>query len=334
MAVNEELISVVIPTYNRAERLMATISSVLTQTYRNFEIIIVDDGSTDSTPEAIDALIKNGCEVTGQMPPIRYFYQPNKGQSAARNKGISEAVGNWIAFLDSDDLWLPEKLEWQIRAIEQFQGGCGACITDARLVDSQGLNATAFQKGGSHYTETIGIIADPLRSLAKAFGGSWIQTLVARGDLVRQIGGFDPDIRFGEDYDFLFRLSMLTAHCYVNKELAVIDRTNSVVDPSVASRTWDRVDFRLRERQDMYEKWLKLTAQYPDVRTTIIGNLRAVHSGWTNWYLENGQFDKARKAASTALKYQMTPQLALKWALTWIVPRLARRIVPRTARML
>lgn len=332
---DEIIISVVIPTYNRAERLVPTLTSVLNQTYRKFEIIVVDDGSTDSTSEVIDALTKHASRIDGEMPTIRYFYQANKGQSEARNKGIAEATGSWIAFLDSDDVWLPEKLDWQVRAIEQFQEECGACFTNARLVDSQGLDTMAFEKAGRNYRGIIGVVADPVRPLARAFGGIWVQTLLARSDVIKQIGGFDPDIHFGEDYDFLFRLSLVTPHCYVNKELAVIDRTNSVVDPNVKPRSWDDVNFRLRERQATYEKWLKLADKYPDdVRMIIVRNLCCVHSGWTNWYLEHNQFDNARRAVSTAMKYEITPQLVLKWALTWLIPGFARRIVPRTATML
>jgi glycosyltransferase involved in cell wall biosynthesis len=328
----EGLISVVIPTFNRAKQVALTINSVLNQTYDRFEIVVVDDGSTDRTSDVIRTIIKRDEELR-RTSRIRYFYQPNKGQSAARNKGIAEATGNWIAFLDSDDVWPPEKLELQVRAIEQFHGRCGACFTDARLVDSQGFETTAFRQAGWYYDQLMGVDCDRTLFLARTFGGIWIQTLLARSDLVRQIGGFDPDLHFGEDYDFLFRLSLVTTHCYVNRALAIIDRTNTIIDPTVASRSWDRIDFCLRGRQYMYEKWLRL-AEYPeDVRRAIICNLAGVHSGWTNWYLEEMQFDRARQAVSTAIKYQITLRLAIKWALTWIVPYIARWIAPRTASM-
>ena len=144
-------VSVVIPTFNRARQVQAALKSVLAQTYREFEAIVVDDGSTDGTGDAIQELISNGAKQ------VRYFFQPNQGQSAARNKGTDEARGEWVAFLDSDDVWLPEKLEWQVRAIEQFQGKCCACITDARLVDNLGMDTTAFRESGKHYQETLGM---------------------------------------------------------------------------------------------------------------------------------------------------------------------------------
>lgn len=324
----EPFISVVIPTYNREQALVSAIDSVLAQTYRGFEIVVVDDGSTDRTAEKIERIIGQNSKSGRQTPTIQYFSQSNKGQSVARNKGIEEATGNWVAFLDSDDIWLPEKLMWQVRAIEQFGENCGACFSDARLVDSGHLDTTAFRHAGWQYGEMIGFIADPMPLIAKAFG-IWVQTLVVRSDMVRKIGGFDADLHFGEDYDFLFRLALETAYCYVNRPLAVIERTNTTIDPTVASRSWDKPDFRLREQLYMYEKWLNKVEQTSDVRRTIINNLRDVHSRWANWYLETGQFDQARRAVSTAMKYQPTLQLAVKWALTWATPRIARTITPK-----
>jgi glycosyltransferase involved in cell wall biosynthesis len=331
----KHLISVVIPTYNRAAQLVDSIKSVLAQTYREFEIVVVDDGSSDSTEDAVRAVVSQTSKGVGPFPQVRYFYQTNRGQSVARNNGVSEAVGDWIAFLDSDDRWLPDKLEWQIRAIKEFGENCGACFTDAKLMDREGLDTTAFRRVGKQFTEDIGLIEDAVRPLAAAFGSTWIQTLIVRKDLIHKIGGFDGALHFAEDYDFLFRLSLITRYCYVNKPLAVIDRTTAMTDPTVASRNWDRVDFRLSGLQYMYEKWLQLATEYPeDVRKIINCHLRGVHSGWTNWYLENKQFNKARRAVSTAMSYQITPQLAIKWVLTWIAPRIARSIAPKSSAML
>ena len=325
------LISVVIPTYNRAQLAIAAIESVLAQTYSAFEIIVVDDGSTDGTREAVEGVIHQKSGRIDKSPDMHYFYQANQGQSAARNRGIAESRGDWIAFLDSDDIWLPDKLEWQVRAITTFKD-CGACFTDARLTNNLDLDTTAFQFAGRQYENAIGLASSETKSLAQSFGGSWIQTLIARSDLVRQISGFDTKLRFAEDHDFLFRLSLATSYCYVNKPLALIDRTNTATDPSAASRPWDNVEIRLLGRQQIYEKWLTSQTELPeDVRKTIIQNLRAVHSGWTNWYLENGQFAEARSAVTRAIEYQLTPSLAIKWALTIAAPRLARAIAPKSS---
>ena len=323
------LISVVIPTYNRAQMVVAAIKSVFAQTYPRLEVVVVDDGSVDGTADAIQNLSGHISSGSGK-PEIRYIYQPNMGQSRARNTGIAAAHGDWIAFLDSDDYWVRDKIEWQLRAIEQFKSECGACVSDARLVNkSDNMDTTAFRLVGKCYRELIGILPNAAADLAKLVDGSWVQALVVRSDLAKQIGGFDADLHFMEDHDFLFRLSLVTSYCYVNLPLAVIDRTSTATDPNARVRAWDSAEFRLRAQQHMYEKWLTLSRDLPPgVQTTIVRILRAVHSAWANLYLQREQFDLAGQAVSTAIGYELTANLALKSVLTRIAPRIARKIVP------
>jgi glycosyltransferase involved in cell wall biosynthesis len=114
----------VIPAYNRAQKALQAALSVLAQSFTDLEVIVVDDGSTDGTEQLLR-------QELGER--IRYFFQTNQGASAARNKGIMEAHGEWIAFLDSDDVWEPDKLEWQLRVLKRFAPECGACYTDVRF---------------------------------------------------------------------------------------------------------------------------------------------------------------------------------------------------------
>jgi glycosyltransferase involved in cell wall biosynthesis len=318
-------ISVVIPTYNRARQVQAALKSVLAQTYPEFEAIVVDDGSTDGTGKVLQQFISHG---GGNGRPIRYLFQPNQGQSTARNKGFAEAHGEWIAFLDSDDVWLPEKLEWQVRAIEQFEGKCGVCLTDAKLVDDLGMDTTAFRETGKHYDEPLGIAPEAVTSLVKTREPFWVSTLLVRASVVEQVGWFDPQIGYAEDHDFLFRLSLATPFCYVNKPLCIIDRSKSTQGSTC--RPWDQVEVRLRGTQSMLEKWLKLGSQLPtDVRKTVVQNLREISSAWANWYLEHGRYAEARQAVSRAVKYQLTSKLAIKWTLTRVAPSFARRFSPK-----
>ncbi len=319
------LISVVIPTFNRAQQVQVALRSVLAQSYAEVEVIVVDDGSTDATREAVEQIVS---EQNGKGKPIRYFSQANQGPSAARNKGIAEASGDWIAFLDSDDVWLPEKLEWQLRAIEKFSDKCCACITDARLVDNLGMNTTVFRESGKRYEETLGTDPQASESLVKTREPFWVSTLLVRTHIVKQVGCFDPEIGYAEDHDFLFRLSLATSFCYANLPLSVIDRSKSL--PGSTCRPWDQVEVRLRGSQAMFDKWLSLDSQLPSgVRRTLERNLRNVHSAWTNWYLEHEQYEEAREAVRKAVKYEFTPKLAIKWALTHVAPGFAKRISPR-----
>ena len=123
---SESIISVIIPSYNAAKYLPQAINSVLAQTYRQFEIIVIDDGSTDDTQKVI----------TEYSDSVIYIRQPNSGPSAARNKGIQISRGDYIAFLDADDLWVPNKLEDQLIA---FQGSknCAFVCSDWSYFDGE-----------------------------------------------------------------------------------------------------------------------------------------------------------------------------------------------------
>ena len=104
------MISVIIPTYNREETIEKSIRSVLTQTYKDFELLVIDDGSTDNTRLIVESI---------RDDRIRYYYQENAGACAARNKGVALSIGEFVAFHDSDDVWKPDKLEKQIRVIKE-----------------------------------------------------------------------------------------------------------------------------------------------------------------------------------------------------------------------
>ena len=318
-------ISVVIPTYNRARQAQAALESVLAQTYPKFEAIVVDDGSTDGTGEAIQRFIR---QQSGSSKQTRYFFQPNQGSSVARNTGIEQARGDWIAFLDSDDVWLPEKLELQVRAIQQFKDECGACVTDARMVNDLGMDTSSFRFFGKHFDQTVGIASDVLLSNAKAFSGYWLSTLLVRTDLVRNLEGFDVEIQGPEDRDFYFRLALVTSFAYIDKPLVQADRSAS--PPGSTCRPWDKWHIRLRGHQVMYEKWLRSgTALPPEVRKIVQRELRRAHSHWTNLYLAREQYDDARQAVSKALHYGFTPNLAIKWMMTRFAPTFARKVTLR-----
>ena len=316
------LISVVIPTFNRALQVQAALKSVLAQTYPEFEVIVVDDGSTDGTGEAIQDIIRSQ-DTGGER--IRYFFQPNRGSSVARNKGIEQARGEWIAFLDSDDVWLPEKLELQMQAIQQFKDECGGCFTDAQMVNNLGMDGSSFRCFGRHYDQTVGIASDALPSIAKAFCGFWLSTLLVRTDLARHIGAFDAEIQGPEDRDFYFRLALVTSLAFIDMPLARTDRSAS--PPGSTCRPWDKWHIRLRSHQRMYEKWLGLGAALPpEVRKIVELDLRLVHSHWANWHLAHEQYNEARQAVSNALRYGFTLMLAIKWIMARFVPDIARKV--------
>jgi glycosyltransferase involved in cell wall biosynthesis len=191
------LVSVVIPTYNRGHCIGACIDSVLAQTLGDFEIIIVDDCSSDDTADRVAAFTD---------PRISYVAQPsNQGGAAARNAGIRRARGEFVAFLDSDDLWLPEKLEKQIEGMRLAGPKCGLSYTWLRCVDDNG-------------NETMRINPDIdgdcfERMLVSNFIGSFSNLVVRRALLVEE-GGLDENFRSCQDWDLLIRLCRrASVHC-------------------------------------------------------------------------------------------------------------------------
>jgi glycosyltransferase involved in cell wall biosynthesis len=316
-------VSVVIPTYERAGKVQGAIKSVLAQTFSDLEVIVVDDGSTDDTGKILG-------EIYGDR--IRYYAQTNQGVSAARNRGIEQARGDWIAFLDSDDFWAKEKLELQFKALEQFNPQCGACYTDTRLFNHPETR-TLFQMAEESYRHegTMGVSTDVLRLLVRPGGAGMVvhlSSLLARADLLRKTSGFDRKLLYSEDSELMFRLAMLTGFCYVNRPLIWFDRSPVETRHVGVSSAWNSLDFFLQGSQLRLEGLLRLGEAVPlEIRKLIREQLRGIHSGWANWYLETGQYAKAREAALRAAQMDLTFNIVMKWLLTWVSPRLALRTV-------
>ena len=316
-------VSVVIPTYNRAAVVPRAIESVLAQTVTDLEVVVVDDGSSDGTGQILG-------EIFGDR--IRYYAQANQGVSVARNKGVEEARGEWIAFLDSDDLWESEKLEWQFKALERFSSCCSGCYTDTRLFNHPETR-TLFQMAEESYTHEgmMGVNKDVLRLLVRPGGAGMVvhlSSLLARAEVVRKTGGFDPKLLYSEDSEFMFRLAVLTGFCYVNRPLIRFDRSPAETRHVGVSKEWDNLEFVLQQNRIRLEKFLRLNEGLPTkVRKVIREHLGTVHSGLANCYLEAGQHEKAREAVWKAAQLDPTFNIAVKWLLTWMSPRLALRTV-------
>jgi glycosyltransferase involved in cell wall biosynthesis len=320
------MVSVVIPTYNRTLVTITAIESVLAQTYPSFEVIVVDDGSTDGSGDVVEEFIRR---KTSDSHRVVFVRQPNQGASVARNTGIENSRGEYIAFLDSDDVWSPEKLEWQVKALEQFKDESGVCVTDARLVNASGMDIGSFESAGRRYTQEIGIERSASKLLAGSFCGYWMSTLLARADTLRKIGGFNQNISFIEDRDLQFRLSLVTSIAYVNKPLIRTDRTPT--PPGVTPRPWDKPEVQFRQQQLMLENWLEMGDALPqNIRAMVRRSLGSLHSHMANWHLENSRYADARNSASNAVRYKAAPGTVAKLALTWLAPAMARNIAPKT----
>jgi glycosyltransferase involved in cell wall biosynthesis len=316
-------VSVIIPTYNRASLLMEAIGSVLSQTYPVFEIVVVDDGSTDRTGDDLRAFVES---APHPQTSIVYLRQNQSGAPVARNTGMAAAKGDWIAFLDSDDRWLPNKLELQCEAINKFTDSCGACVTDASYVNNPDLTQTAFQVAGTHFGSKFGVWPKAAESMSSGHNGMYVQTLIVRSELARNIGGFDASLPLGDDSDFLFNVACKTGICYVDSPLVQIDRTPNRKVGLIELNKGEY--FRLQTCQRLFEKWLAGDGvRIPGVRKGITRQLQELYTAWASWYLLSGEREKALDALAQSLRCRPTFKTASKWLMTKCAPGITKNMI-------
>jgi glycosyltransferase involved in cell wall biosynthesis len=196
-------VSVIIPVYNSERFIKETIESVLNQTCQDFEIIIIDDGSIDKSAEIIKSFTDRR---------ILYIYQKNEGVSAARNKGISASKGEYIAFLDHDDLWLPKKLEEQISVL-RADSEIGLVYSDCYYVNIEKEMMKRFFEQSKPYRGAV---------FPEFFMSNFIPclTAVVRKDVFKKVGLFNPGFSISEDYDLFLRIAELFKVEYIDMPLA------------------------------------------------------------------------------------------------------------------
>jgi len=214
-------VSVIIPTYNRREFVREAIASVLAQTYRDFELLVVDDGSNDDT-----------AAVMQEFDNVRYICQPNRGVSAARNRGVALSNGELLAFLDSDDLWQPRKLECQV-AFFAARPLTRICQTEEIWLRH-------------------GVRVNPRNKHRKASGDIFVRSLelclvspsaaMLRRELFEQVGGFDESLPACEDYDLWLRIAV-TEPIHLIETPLVIKRGGHV--DQLSQRFWGMDRFRV-----------------------------------------------------------------------------------------
>jgi glycosyltransferase involved in cell wall biosynthesis len=213
------MVSVIIRTFNRAHSISQAINSALRQTYTDFEILVVDDGSTDDTPQAVQSFADSRIRV------LRHH--TNLGVGAACNTGIRAANGEYIAWLDSDDLWCPEKLQRQVAFLEKYTE-VDAVFSDVCIHDKdvEVLSLTEHMRAFRAFSDG--------RPLGSEFVVSQRQmylcllqevpikptALVVRRNVFDKVGVFDESARSGEDWEFLLRLARVSSFGYIHQPLA------------------------------------------------------------------------------------------------------------------
>lgn len=295
-------VSVIIPTFNRAHTLGRAIDSVLGQTYTDLELIVVDDGSSDGTA----ALIQDF-----QDPRLRYLQQPrNLGVSAARNRGIAEARGEWLAFLDSDDLWLSQKLQRQFSALEGVDCVASYCC----LLRIDGENQTRIP----YRADTVNSGVEPWPALL--MDGLWFsQTWLVPKRVMVAAGLFDERMRIWEDWDLFLRIA-LQGPIHHLPEILV---HSSVTEDSLVGQHQNR-PASLRVLQD---KHAALFARDPAVAAHHVYTRARFELLYGSWWM--GWRSLARAVALQPLRVRGWMLLAAsftgRWGLQHIVEGIRKR---------
>ena len=281
-------VSIIIPSYNSAQYIVETLQSVFAQTYKNYEIIVVDDGSIDNTKEVLRPY----------MGKITYIYKENGGPASARNVGIKHAQGEYIAFLDSDDTWLPEKLEKQVDYLKKHPE-IGLVFTDCVRFDEKGLEEQRSKKYPlfkENYTMT------------DLFWGNFIPTLtvMTKREYLKEVGYFDenPKIQGSEDYDLWIRIAQEFKICYISQALAKY-----------------RVSFKGHNRSDIDRSYLSyifaLEKNFPFMRKENCTKtktqakmahrkLAQLYSSWGESHFNLNRFSEAKDKLLISLGYQFS----------------------------
>lgn len=270
MAKESPLISVIIPTYNRANFLHQAIESVLAQTYKNWELIIVDDGSTDNTSELVR-------KFTDKR--IIYLYQENRGASAARNKGIQKAKGEYIAFLDSDDAWLSRKIEKQLDIFKISRFNPGVVCAGVQYIDYNGTPQN--QKKLPKYRGNI--FKQLLRKNIAGIGS----TMLVKRECFEKCGLFDENLPSRVDLDILIRISRHFTVDYM-PEVLTLERIHE-------ERITADIEKQIEGRELLLEKI------YPDLRKHRVLLAKYLY-GTGELYLKENNQEKGREYVIRSLK--------------------------------
>jgi glycosyltransferase involved in cell wall biosynthesis len=268
-------ISVIIPTYNRANLLPRAIKSVLNQTFQDFELIVVDDGSTDNTREVVEEFQKKDSR-------IKYIFQENSGGPAKPiNTGIKNSRGECIAILESDDEWLPEKLEKQIKVLEEFK--------NVGLVSCYAFRIFADGTKKLYKTPYLGIFK---KTKWKLFWEKWgiisLSTVMVRKEVIEKVGFFDEKIKTGADIDFYLRCIKKFDFYFIHEPLISYYESEESLSKKYFWKKW------IPEYKYMLEKYREDFEECKKAKSRFLRNLGTC-------YVLNGDLNKAKKYLSEAI---------------------------------
>lgn len=270
-------VTVVIPTYNLASLLPEAIASVHAQAWPDLEIIVVDDGSTDDTKEVLNALARD--------VDLRWYHQENAGAAVARNRGIAEARGEWVAFLDADDVWFPQKLTKQFAELEKHPEAAFS-FSDVQVRLENGAQRDLPTRRSSQ----------PL--ICQLLGGNLFATptVVVRRNRLIEVGAFDAELRTGEDWDLWLRLSARYSCAPVYRPLVLCRVWNQ---PKFPPQTLEACTLRVLERLFLAPR---LAEHWPQVAASEALVYAWHYSVLAKSFLRQGQFQHFCRLAYRAMR--------------------------------
>jgi len=321
-------VSVVIPTHDRGRVVVEAIESALAQTYPQTEVIVVDDGSTDDTAERVGRL---------RDARVRYLRRPHAGVSAARNAGIAAATGDLVAFLDSDDLWKPDKVEAEIAALARYPSA-GGVFSDLEKVDGATF-VPSFMRRTRVFSRLLAERAyrEGLLLSARALYLCLLQevpiktpALTVRRSALERAGGFNEAWTSSEDWEFLLRFARRESLVYVDRPLAVI----RISADSLHRRDQERGELMMLR---LLASERRRVADPEARRAATVGIVeRAKHLSW--YYRDRGRRLAAARTCLHAFRLVWQTELLLRALMVWAPqnPRryLRRMLSARTAELL
>ncbi|MGB8543309.1 MAG: glycosyltransferase [Candidatus Acidiferrales bacterium] len=277
-------VTAIIPVYNCAQYVTKAIDSVLAQTYPAREIIVVDDGSTDGTREVLQPY----------MNSIIYVYQKNAGEPAARNTGIRHATGEYIAYLDADDLWLPDKLQLQMEYFVAHPE-CKVVYTDMMTFDSSGILVESVRASRGRIYQSGKIF--PYLFRETLFGSG---SVVFSKDCCDTVGLFDESFLVGSDYEMWLRMARYFEFGYVDKPLLMYRQHREMSTQTLGQVPQDGMPWQAK----VLNRILEL---YPEIRgelgESFINRRMAVPYVWLGrTWMNRGNHVEARKLFAGAVQ--------------------------------
>jgi glycosyltransferase involved in cell wall biosynthesis len=274
-AKEKSLVSVILPTYNRRDLIGRSIRSVLAQTYRNFELLVVDDGSTDAT----DSVVKSFTDAR-----VKYLrIAGNKGPGFARNLGIEASTGSLVAFQDSDDEWAPQKLESHVTAFEAGLPSTGVVYSDMLRV---------HERGDVRYHDSPKIVRGRLLNPLTHFYQVHylgVQSSVIRRKCLDAVGGFNVRLPCFEDLDLFIRLSDHCDFVHIREPLVKYYETDGICKDKQAQYAGRKILFELYSNDPRCdatflrrERWYLTTSRYSELRRQNHGGFVRV-VGWIRY---------------------------------------------------